>query len=90
MRRRPTVSTTHLRRVGGSIMMSVPRAILDQLHLDAGSQVEIEVDHGRLIVEPAKPTYSLEELLAQCDTTAELSADEREWLDSDPVGRELL
>ncbi|TDO04644.1 hypothetical protein DFO68_11462 [Halomonas ventosae] len=33
-------------------MMAVPRALLDQLHLHAGSQVEIKVDHGRLIVEP--------------------------------------
>lgn len=84
------MSTTKLRRVGGSIMMAVPRALLDQLHLRAGSQVEIEIDHGRLIVEPAKPRYSLEELLAQCDTTESMSADEREWLDSGPVGRELL
>jgi len=84
------MSTTNLRRVGGSIMMAVPRALLDQLHLRAGSQVEIEIDHGRLIVEPAKPRYSLEELLAQCDTTESMSADEREWLDSGPVGRELL
>ena len=84
------MSTTNLRRVGGSIMMAVPRALLDQLNLRAGSQVEIEIDHGRLIVEPAKPRYSLEELLAQCDTTESMSADEREWLDSGPVGRELL
>ncbi len=84
------MSTTNLRRVGGSVMMAVPRALLDQLHLHAGSQVEIEVDQGRLVVEPAKPRYSLEELLAQCDTTADMSAEEREWLDSEPVGRELL
>lgn len=84
------MSTTNLRRVGGSVMMSVPRAFLDQLHLDAGSQVEVEIEHGRLIMAPAKPTYSLEELLAQCDTTAEMPADEREWLDSGPIGRELF
>ncbi|WP_280539353.1 AbrB/MazE/SpoVT family DNA-binding domain-containing protein [Chromohalobacter sp. 11-W] len=84
------MSTTNLRRVGGSVMMSVPRTLLDQLNLHVGSQVEIEVDHGRLIVEPAKPQYSLEELLAQCDTTADMSAGEREWLEAAPVGRELL
>lgn len=84
------MSTTNLRRVGGSIMMALPRAFLDQLHLRAGSPVEIEIDHGRLIVESAKPKYSLEELLAQCDTTAEMSAAEREWMDSEPIGRELL
>lgn len=84
------MSTTNLRRVGGSIMMAVPRALLDQLNLNAGSQVEIVIDHGRLVVEPAKPRYSLEELLSQCDTTADMSPDEREWLDAEPVGCELL
>jgi antitoxin ChpS len=84
------MSTTNLRRVGGSVMMAVPRALLDQLHLDADSQVEITIDNGRLIVKPAKPRYSLEELLGQCDTTAGVSADEREWMDTGPVGRELL
>ncbi|KGE77224.1 AbrB/MazE/SpoVT family DNA-binding domain-containing protein [Halomonas salina] len=84
------MSTTNLRRVGGSVMMAVPRALLDQLHLHAGSQVKIEVDHGRLVVEPTKPRYTLEELLAQCDTEAELSAGELEWLDAESVGRELL
>lgn len=84
------MSTTNLRRVGGSVMMAVPRALLDQLHLRAGSQVEVEIDHGRLVVEPAKPQYSLEELLAQCDNTADMSDGEREWMDAEPVGRELL
>ena len=40
------MSTTNLRRVGGSVMMAVPRALLDQLHLDADSQVEITIDNG--------------------------------------------
>jgi len=84
------MSTSKLRRVGGSVMMAIPQALLDQLHLRAGSRVEIGIDHGRLVVEPAKPRYYLEDLLAQCDTTAEMSAGEREWLDAGPVGRELL
>lgn len=52
--------------------------------------VEFAIDNGHLIVEPAKPRYSLEELLAQCHTTPDMAADEREWLEADPVGRELL
>ncbi|NWO09122.1 AbrB/MazE/SpoVT family DNA-binding domain-containing protein [Chromohalobacter salexigens] len=84
------MNITNLHRVGGSVMMSVPRTLLDQLDLHAGSQVEIEIDHGRLIVKPVKPLYSLEELLAQCDTTADMSASEREWLNAAPIGRELL
>lgn len=83
--------TTNLRKVGGSIMLAVPPAILDILHLRAGATVGLAVDHGRLVVEPTvRPRYSLDELLAQCDASAEVSAEDRVWLDSTPVGRELL
>ena len=83
--------TTNLRKVGGSIMLAVPPAILEILHLHAGATVGLAVDHGRLVVEPTlRPRYSLDELLAQCDASAEVSAEDRDWLDSKPVGSELL
>ena len=83
--------TTNLRKVGGSIMLAVPPAILDLLHLHAGATVGLAVDHGRLVVEPTlRPHYSLDELMAQCDASAEVSAEDLDWLNSKPVGRELL
>ena len=83
--------TTSLRKVGGSIMLAVPPAILDLLHLIPGATVGLAVDHGRLVVEPTlRPRYSLDELLAQCDASAEFSAEDSTWLDSKPVGKELL
>lgn len=82
---------TNLRKVGGSVMLAVPPALLDVLHLAAGAKVGLVVDNGRLVVEPAaRPRYSLEELLAQCDASTEISAEDREWLDARPVGDELL
>jgi antitoxin ChpS len=83
--------TTNLRKVGGSVMLAVPPAILDLLHLRAGTTVGVTVDGGRLVVEPQpRPHYSLDELLAQCDTSAELTVEDRVWLDAKPVGSELL
>ena len=83
--------TTNLRRVGGSVMLAVPPAILDLLDLHAGATVGLAVVDGRLMVEPApRPRYSLDELLAQCDASAEFSAEDRVWLDDGPVGNELL
>ena len=35
--------TTNLRKVGGSIMLAVPPAFLDQLHLQAGATVGLAV-----------------------------------------------
>jgi antitoxin ChpS len=83
--------TTSLRKVGGSIMLAVPPAILELLHLRAGATVGMSVDGGRLVIEPTpRPHYSLDELLIQCDASAEASAEDREWLDAKPVGTELL
>lgn len=83
--------TTSLRKVGGSVMLAVPPALLDVLHLTAGATVGLAVDHGCLVVNPnPRPHYTLDELLAQCDASVEISAEDREWLDAGPVGSELL
>lgn len=83
--------TTKLRKVGGSVMMVVPPAVLDLLRLQADATVALAVEGERLIVEsPRKPRYTLKELLAQCDPKAPLPEEDREWLNSGPVGRELL
>ena len=83
--------TTNLRKVGGSVMLAVPPAVLEMLHLQAGATVGLIVDGGRLIVQPhPRRRYTLDELLAQCDPTAEPAPEDREWLDARPAGRELL
>ena len=82
--------TTNLRKVGGSVMLAVPPAILDLLHLEAGETVELAVDGGRLVVQSqVKPKYSLEELLSQCNFEAEMTAEDVAWTELAPVGREL-
>jgi len=83
--------TTNLRRVGGSVMLAVPPALLEVLDLRPGAKVGITVQTGRLVVEPrARRRYTLAELLAQCDRKARRSRQEREWLRGKPVGRELI
>lgn len=83
--------TTNLRKVGGSVMLAVPPALLDVLHLSAGTTVELAVDHGCLVVNPQpRHHYTLDELLAQCDATADPLVEDQEWLDSGNTGSELL
>jgi antitoxin ChpS len=93
------MQTTNLRKVGGSVMLAVPPALLEMLQLLPGAKVGIAVESGRLVVKPqTRPRYTLHELLAQCDPKAghskqrskQVSKRDREWLDSKPVGRELL
>ena len=81
--------TTTLRKVGGSVMLAVPPALLDVLELRAGAKVCTWIEDGRLVV-AARPhlRYTLEELLAQCDENAADDVDDA-WLEARPVGKEL-
>ncbi len=83
--------TTNLRKVGGSVMLTVPSALLEILHLQAGSKVGISIEGERLVVEPhMRKRYTLAELLAASDYSQAPSAEEREWLDAAAVGREII
>ena len=83
--------TTNLRKVGGSVMLAVPPALLDVLELQAGARVDIGIEEGCLIVAPrTRSSYTLDELLAQCDETARADDGDRAWLEAKPVGNELL
>ena len=83
--------TTNLRKVGGSVMMVVPPAFLELLHLQAGTAVGVAVDGGRLVVEPRpRPHYTLAELLAASDYSQPQPPEQREWVDAPVAGAELI
>jgi antitoxin ChpS len=80
-----------LSEIEGAVMLAVPEAVLQMLDLKAGSVVALNVDGGRLVVEPQRrPKYTLQELLDQCDFSLPVSEEDRLWMDSPPVGKELL
>ena len=82
---------TNLRKVGGSVMLTVPPALLDLLRLKAGASVGVAVDGGRLIVEASpRPRYTMAELLAASDYSVSGTEKDREWLDAPAVGKEIL
>jgi antitoxin ChpS len=83
--------TTNLRKVGGSVMLAFPPAILDLLDLKAGVTVGIKVDGDRLVIQPRpQPHYSLSELLAASDYAETRSDEDREWVTAPPAGREII
>jgi antitoxin ChpS len=85
------VPTLNLRKVGGSVMLALPPAILDLLDLKAGNVVAVSVNGRRLVIEPKQRSrYTLDDLLALCNPQARRSKEDKEWLNARPVGRELL
>ena len=55
-----------LRRAGGSLVMTVPKAFIEQNQLKDGSQVELSLEGKRMTVDaPTKKKYKLEDLMAE-------------------------
>ena len=80
-----------LRQVGGSIMLAIPPALLEQLHLSVRASVGVVVKDGRLVIEPqVRPRYTLATLLAECDASAPLPAEDPVWTGGAATGEELI
>ena len=76
-----------LRKVGGSVMLAIPPALLDGLSLKPDSSVGVSIEGGKLIVEPRNhKIYPLEQLLRE----HEAGEQDREWLDAPASGREII
>jgi len=79
-----------LRKVGGSVMLSIPPGVLQTLSLNVDDQVELTIDQNALIMTPQKiKTYSLDELLRQCDVNSSMRLDD-EWTKGVSRGEELI
>lgn len=80
-----------LRQVGGSVMIALPPAFLDHLDLGARSTVSVSLDGERIVIAPrARPRYTLDELLAQCDDAAPASPEDAAWTAGGTVGDEIV
>jgi antitoxin ChpS len=79
-----------LRSVGGSTVVAIPPAILQQLGLSARSVVQLSVENGTLVIAPAIHRPKLDDLLAQCNLDAPFTADEGAWMSSRRIGNEAI
>lgn len=81
----------HLAKWGNSLGLRVPREVARRLDLSEGSEVDLETDaSGRVILTPARPRYTLEELLAQGKSKGKRDPADEDWTSGGPAGRELL
>lgn len=82
---------TKLRKVGGSVMMAIPPALLEVADLRTGSDVTVSFSSGKLVIErPAKPAYTLQQLLDVSDYAGEHSGEDNSWTTDSAIGHELL
>lgn len=70
---------------GNSLGLRIPKGLAEDAHLREGSSVDMRIEDGRLVIEPAVDT-TLDRLLARV-TTDNLHGD---VMPATPVGREAL
>ena len=54
-----------IQKWGNSLAIRIPKPFALEIGLEQNSLVAVTVSEGKLVLEPVKPVYSLEELLAQ-------------------------
>ena len=78
--------TAALRRSGGSLIVTIPQAYVEQNHLDAGSRVALEIAGDELKLKPVRQRPTLDELLASTPKVAERV---QGWDEMPVAGKEL-
>lgn len=71
---------------GNSLGLRLPRALTAEIGVSEGQKVEIRAEAGRLVVEPVRKTYSLEQMME--NVTPEAMREAWDW--GDDVGREIV
>lgn len=86
-----TVKST-LRKQGGAMVMTIPPAMVKQLDLDVGAQMELNISKGQLVAKPVSPSqkrYRLAELLKGSEQLRKLNKETAWAIEGEVVGREL-
>ena len=92
------IEKRHVRKWGNGLGILLPRAIVKELGIEVGDELEFDIDDGQIIIfDPEKnkdrlriPRYKLEDLLAEYDNHQEQDEVAKEWDNIEPVGREII
>lgn len=73
---------------GNSAAVRLPTELLGMLKVTLGDKLSVNVQSEGVLLKAARPSYSLADLVAQCDLSAAEPADMAAWSQIKPVGRE--
>ncbi len=78
-----------IQKWGNSAAVRLPSTLLSQLGVALGDRLSADMRPDGLVLRPARKTYSLADLMAQCDLKAAPPADAEAWESSKAVGHEV-
>jgi len=76
--------TTQLSKWGNSLGLRLPRSVAREAQLEEGDTVDVSVENGTILIRPARPRYTLDELVSRINDRNR--HDESDW--GNPVGHE--
>lgn len=80
-----------IRQSGGANIVSIPKTILKTLGLQVGSMLELSIVNEKIVLTPTSELPSLQSLLAGSPKNKlKQTAEDREWTNDEPVGKEIL
>lgn len=77
-----------IQKWGNSVAVRLPTELLRILKVTLGDKLSVNVQPEGVLLKAARPSYSLADLVSQCDLSAEEPADMAAWSQIKPVGRE--
>ena len=81
---------TNIRKWGNSAGTIIPVPMLDAAGIALGDKVNIEAKAGTLVMTLVDEPMTLEDLLAESPKESFKALDEdQDWIDTEPVGREI-
>lgn len=79
-----------VRQSGGANIVSIPKAIIKSLGLRVGSKLDMSIIDNKIVLTPIAEELSLEALLAGSPKECfNITAEDREWIDAKPRGKEV-
>ena len=78
-----------IQKWGNSAAVRLPSTLLSQLGVALGDKLSADMRPDGLVLRPARKTYSLADLMAQCDLKAAPPVDVASWEGAKPVGQEV-
>ena len=82
--------TVRLRKIGRSVMLAIPKPILEALDLEPDIKLGLSIRGGKLVIDPRRGRYSLDELLAEHKRLMRRLPADHAWVSGRSAGRELI
>ena len=79
-----------VRKSGGSTIISLPKVILETLHFQVGSVMQLSLENNKIVLTPMNDTLSLEDLLQACPKEKfALTNEDLTWVRTKTKGKEI-